>query len=65
MFSIITTSVRMLIGYQVLSNTVITEIFTVASTSELPPGINRALIHVGETVISFLITSIGAKKNIS
>ncbi|CAG8158292.1 unnamed protein product [Penicillium nalgiovense] len=65
MFSIITTSVRMLVGCQALSNTVIAEIFTVAGTSELPPGANRALAHVGETVISFLIASIGAKKNVS
>lgn len=43
----------------------IAEIFTAAGISGSPPEAIRALAHVGETAISFLIASIGAKKNVS
>ncbi|CAG7938333.1 unnamed protein product [Penicillium salamii] len=65
MFPIIASSVRTLVGCQALPNTVIAEIFTAAGISGSPPEAIRALAHVGETAISFLIASIGAKKNVS
>lgn len=65
MFPIIANSVRTLVGCQALPNTVIAEIFTAAGKSGLHPEAIRALAHVGETAISFLIANIGAKKNVS
>lgn len=65
MFPIFANSVRALVGCQALPNTVIVEIFTAAGISGPYLEAIRALAHVGETAISFLIANIGAKKNVS